>query len=411
MTTIPVSTAETQQLTRPAGIPEHQLPAADLRAAVLQLARVIPARSSNPILTRAVLRSADELLTLSGTDLSTNWSETVSVPGLPPFEVAVDARRLAQFVGLLGKKGMVPFGVDMEARRLEVYAEDAGTLLRAEVHVATDHPMSGPLYGPMFQPDLVLPAGELATALRAVLYASGKDSFQAVFRGVCFHQRDGESEVAASNGYQVAAYRLSAPVPYMIIPHQDVRRLLTRFQGLPADLEVRAEVLAWQPHPEDQPDMVMPASQVRFVFGDSDVTITCVTGQFPDVDRVFLHGAQAFAEWSRKPLVARLRALQVMTDWNANRPVELTMTGSLMSLRSESDHGEAASTLDLTAPIGGARSVTARYNVDMLLAAVLNAPEDTLRIGIDYREPDDQSKRNIEIQSGNYRAVLVCLRS
>lgn len=410
MTTVPAQTAQTPTPTLPGVIPTSSVPAAALRAAVAQLARVIPARSSNPLLVTMLLRAQGGQLTLSGTNLSVDWSETIAAPDLPDFEVLASARRLAQFMTILGKATDVPLGVDVGRQRLELYAEEAGTLLHMPVRDTDMHPLASPeaeLNQPTYAPDTTLPAGELAAALRSVMYACSRGGFQAVFRGICLHVRDGMAEAVASDGYRVALHRLSAPVPYMVIPRDTAQLLIARLGNLPAETQVHLTVIR---HPAPREGIQLPAERVRITAPGIDVIINCIADQFPDIARVLPTGNQVSAEWARKPLIARLRALQIMVDRNANERIDLVMRGTLLTLTAEGDDGSATSTLDLSEPIGGAPAVKGSYNLQHLLDAAVNATGDTLRIGIKYHDPKAEHDRVLEIQSGNTRAVMVSLR-
>lgn len=394
---------DTPTQTPPAVLPPHSVPGAPLRAALAHLGRVIPARSSNPLLTGLLMRAQDGVLTLGGTNLESDWEIKLDAPQMPDFVTAVSAARLGKFLALTGKQARIPLA--LEGRQLALYAEEAGTLLRLPTLDVADFP---PLNFPALpMTAATVPAGELATALRSVLYASSDEAFQAIFRGICVATRaDGLSEVVASDGYRVAIYRLGVALPDMILPRTVVGPLLRRLEAADPAAPIRVAALGLGSDPDQ------PATDLRFDIGE-DTRVRCkgLDGQFPDYDRVMLRGAQVSGEWNRAPLVARLKVLALMADRNANNRVEITQTGTLLTLRAECDAGEAVSALDLDAPLGGAPSVSAAYNLAHLQQAAANAPAGLLRVGIQHTDPKDTTKRTLELQCGNYRAVIVCLRA
>ncbi|MGQ9512259.1 DNA polymerase III subunit beta, partial [Thermodesulfitimonas sp.] len=192
--------------------------------------RAVPSRSPLPVATALLVRAADGKVEVTGSDLE--FIIRCSAPAGGVYregEAAIPARQLAEIVRRISDSD-----VEIEATGPNVILTYKG----GEVQLAAFLPEEFPLLGDQAEATEVLELGaDFRDALRAVLYAAGKDELRPVFTGVQVQVIDGILTLAATDGHRLAVYEMAARgqgVTESLIPAKalrEVERVLTQTGG------------------------------------------------------------------------------------------------------------------------------------------------------------------------------------
>ncbi|GGI87023.1 DNA polymerase III subunit beta [Deinococcus wulumuqiensis] len=352
-----------------------------LTDALSLLERVIPTRSSNPLLTALHVAATDSGLTLSGTSLEIDLQATVPAEVKAPEDFTVPAHLFAQVVRNLGGEL-----VELTLSGAELTVRSAGSDFKLQTGDRDSYP---PLTFPD-APGVSLSAADLARALGSVRYAASNEAFQAVFRGLKLERNAGTLRAAASDGYRVALcdVRSDAPeAPPLIIPARSVDELLRLLK----DGTVR---------------LLPGEGQLTVITDRARMNLKLLDGDFPDYERVIPKEIKLTATLPAAALKEAVGRVAVLADKNANNRVEFLIQDGALTLTAEGDYGRAQDTLSVTQG-GTEQAMSLAFNARHVLDA-LGAIDGDVRLSFSGStspavfEPAGDS---------GYRAVMVTLRA
>lgn len=286
------------------------------------LERVIPSRSSNPLLTALKVQASTTGLTLSGTNLEIDLSCFVPAEVHSPKDFVVPAHLFGQIVRNLG--GEI---VELEITGNELAVRSGGSDFKLQTGELEAYP---PLSFPSHA-DVSLNAEELARSFSSVRYAASNEAFQAVFRGIKLEHRPEGARVVASDGYRVAIRDFPADGDgrNLIIPARSVDELIR----------------------------ILRDGEARFTYGEGMLSVTTdrvrmnlklLDGDFPDYERVIPRDIKLQITLPATALKEAVNRVAVLADKNANNRVEFLVSEGKLRLAAEGDYGRAQDTLDVT---------------------------------------------------------------
>ncbi|ANC70347.1 MULTISPECIES: DNA polymerase III subunit beta [Deinococcus] len=307
------------------------------------LERVIPSRSSNPLLTALKVETSEGGLTLSGTNLEIDLSCFVPAEVQQPENFVVPAHLFAQIVRNLGGEL-----VELELSGQELSVRSGGSDFKLQTGDIEAYP---PLSFPA-QADVSLDGGELSRAFSSVRYAASNEAFQAVFRGIKLEHHGESARVVASDGYRVAIrdFPASGDGKNLIIPARSVDELIR----------------------------VLKDGEARFTYGDGMLTVTTdrvkmnlklLDGDFPDYERVIPKDIKLQVTLPATALKEAVNRVAVLADKNANNRVEFLVSEGTLRLAAEGDYGRAQDTLSVTQG-GTEQAMSLAFNARHVLDAL-----------------------------------------
>ncbi|KQR15633.1 DNA polymerase III subunit beta [Deinococcus sp. Leaf326] len=285
------------------------------------LERVIPNRSSNPLLTALKVEASETGLTLSGTNLEIDLSCFVPAEVQSPQDFVVPAHLFSQIVRNLGGEL-----VELELSGAELAVRAGGSDFKLQTgDLAAYPPLTFPTHA-----DVSLDGGELARAFSSVRYAASNEAFQAVFRGIKLEHRAESARVVASDGYRVAIrdFPASGEGRNLIVPARSADELIR----------------------------VLRDGEARFTYGDGQLSVTTdrvrmnlklLDGDFPDYERVIPKDIKLQVTLPATALKEAVSRVAVLADKNANNRVEFLVSEGKLRLAAEGDYGRAQDTLDV----------------------------------------------------------------
>jgi len=318
------------------------------------LERVIPSRSSNPLLTSVLVVADTGGLTLSGTNLEIDLRCFVPAEVPQGASFVAPAHLFAQIVRNL--PGEI---VTLELRGVQLVMQAGGSDFNLQ---------TGDLAA---YPDLTFPdttdaeidSAELARSLDSVRYAASNEAFQAVFRGLKVEQHQEKVRVVASDGFRLALRDFTVPNTdqaerTLIVPARSADELVRMLRDGPAALTYG--------------DGMLGVRTDRFA-----MTVKLLDGDFPDYERVIPKDIKMKVTLSAATLREAVSRVAVLADKNANNRVECVFTRSSdgdftpgrLTLEAEGDYGRAQDVL--SAETSGTESaLTVGYNAKYLLDAL-----------------------------------------
>ncbi|KIX84432.1 DNA polymerase III subunit beta [Thermus filiformis] len=390
-----------------------QLDKKTLAEALALLERVIPSRSSNPLLTylslalpAAIPDGKGGALVLTGTNGEVDLRLFVLPSGREPVlgsgHVLIPAAPLAQVVRNLPGE--------------EVLLEVEGELSLASASFQTRFAVADPegFPEPLFpEPRLRLKAQDLLRALTHVRYAASNEEYRAIFRGIQLEFSEGGLRAVASDGYRLAVYDLKgAPVlersAKLVVPARSV------------DEVVRVLKAVASPGDSDEVDLGFAEGTLGLSLAPKErplgvrMAVRLMEGEFPDYERVIPKEYVLEAEVEADTLRESLKRVSVLADRQNHRvdlffesasPLGEAREGRL-TLSAEGDYGKGREELPVRA---SGVAMTVSFNARYLLDA-LGPLEGPVRLRLSGAQTPAVVSGGGEGEPDGYLAVVVPLR-
>jgi DNA polymerase-3 subunit beta len=343
------------------------------------LERIVPSRSSNPLLTSLKVEATPGGLTLSGTNLEIDMACVVPAEVDRDAAFVVPAHLFAQIVRSLGGEF-----VELALNGSELAVQAGGSNFKLQTGELDAYPqLSFPT-----RADTSFDAKELARSLSSVRYAASTEAFQAVFRGIKIESRADRARVVASDGFRLALRDFEA--------HGDHRNLI-----LPA-------------RSADEVVRVVRDGEVGVSYGEGTMgiitdrvkmNVKLMDGEFPDYERVIPSDVRLRITLSASALKDAVNRVAVLADKNANNRVEFLISEGQLQLAAEGDYGRAQDTLAVMQD-GSEPAMSLGFNAKYVLDALGPIDGDAELL---FSGPTSPAMFKAH-QGGGYLAVVVPLR-
>jgi DNA polymerase III subunit beta len=315
----------------------------NLNRALSSVARVANSRGTLPILANVLIKTSNNRLSLSATNLDIAITHYIGAKVKEEGSITVPARLMQDFVGSL------PDGVielDLQETKLHVTTEQYQSVVNGIV--ADDFPVMPAI---TVGKNWTLSGNLFKKALQQVVFAASGDETRPVLTGVLLQTLGGVLAMAATDSYRLAEKQLgkSKEDIGLLIPASAMHDLL-RVLG-DSDEEIRVT------H-DDQ--------QVLFQVGDIELVTRLVDGKYPDYRKLIPKNFTAQATLKRADLINVTKVSSLFARESAGS-VTIELSEGQLSIRSvASQLGENIATA--TAKVTGSGSITlnSRYLLDAL---------------------------------------------
>lgn len=339
----------------------------DLSRALDIAQRAVPT-ATMPIITCVLLQAEGETLTIVATNLDMGLVLRCPADVTEPGTVAVPAKVFRRLVS-----SVVGDVVRIESSETFIALECGRNKTKLQTQDADDFP---PLPKAPAEPDIVLHAWMLKSALGRVLHAVAQDDVWPVLAGVLFDVRYGSLTVVAADGYQLAQARLFTETAYpdevsVIVPGRTVRELV---RLLADDEDVGFSLVENQQH--------------LIIRGDNwELSSRLVAGKYPNYEQRIPERYMTRIEIDRRELMAALRAVRVVADQSQGHVRFKAGNGRLILSALSSDVGEASEAIEATITANGSDALGEFGLNGQMLSGILAAlPGD--RVTVDGTAPD-----------------------
>ncbi|WP_117237756.1 DNA polymerase III subunit beta [Thermus sediminis] len=377
------------------------LPKTLLAERIAFLERVIPSRSSNPLLTYLGLAAEREALVLFGSngevDLEVRFSAQVAGEG----QYLVPSQPFFQLVrSLPGETVELNLGTELllSSGRFSTRLGLASPEGYPEL-LFPDPETSG---SGIFTQQADLSAEELQRALVHVRYAASSEEYRAIFRGVQLEFSERGLRAVASDGYRLALFDLPRPQPFtkkVVVPARSVDEVVRVLKGA----GVGEAVLALGPG-------TLGLAVRQGGQGVLRLAVRLMEGEFPDYERVIPKEFPLKAVLEVEPFREALKRVSVLAD-KQNHRVDLLFQEGRALLSAEGDYGKGQEEVPVNlegTPMGLAYN--ARYLLEALapLSGQVGQPQEG-HVQLLFSGPSSPTLIR-PLGEGGYRAVVVPLR-
>ncbi len=264
--------------------------------------RVVPTKSTLPVLSNVLLSARDGELQLAATNLELAVAHKVPAAIEREGAITLPARLLSDYVALLDHGQKV--SLDLNERTHKVHLACG----RYEANIAgidaEDFPPIPKVSGGA---SFTMDASALKEAIAQVVFAAAPDDTRPVLAGVLMRLGSGELTLAAADGFRLAVRTVELPESpelQMIVPARTLSEVARLLPGGEAE-EVVASAT------ENQ-------NQVHFAFNKTEITSRLIEGQFPDYQRIIPNETKTNVTISTTDLLRATRAAAVFARDNSN---------------------------------------------------------------------------------------------
>jgi DNA polymerase-3 subunit beta len=372
---------------------EVRIPKRTLAEGLSILERIIPSRSSNPILTYLPIELSDQGLILRGTNGEVDIEVKLPAEIQGSGQVLVPAQTFSQIVrSAPGELVELIFGQGAEG------AKSAGE--RLELHSGAFNTQFSTT-SPDGYPELsftvpgsgagaveTIAASRLAQAITRVRYAASTEEYRAIFRGVQLEMSSAGLRSVASDGFRLARYDLPMQLQTrkLVIPARSADEIVRVFKD--AQGEVAFAV--------GEGTLTLVGEAVR-------MSVKLMEGEFPDYARVIPQSFVLEATLTAEALRESLKRVAVLSDRNNHR-VNLLFNNGKLDIDAEGDYGRGREELNIDS--SGESQLMVAYNAQYLIDALVPI-EGAVRIKLSG--PTSPSVVQA-IEDTGYLAVVVPLR-
>ncbi|MCL4357646.1 DNA polymerase III subunit beta [Patescibacteria group bacterium] len=319
----------------------------NLNQALSSVGRVASGRNTLPILSNVLIKTANNRLSLSATNLDIAIVHYIGAKISEEGSITVPARLMQDFVSSL------PAGVielELTNTKLKVTTEQYHSVVNGIV--ADDFPVMPTISnGTTWKLDGSL----LKKGLQQTVFAASSDETRQVLTGVFLHTQDTKLYVAATDSYRLAEKDLGKNTEdvKMLVPASamnDLLRIMGDFEG--------------------EVNITHDGQQVLFQVGDVELTARLVEGNYPDYQKLIPSEFASSIQLSRADFVNVTKVSSLFARESAGSvTIELDSKTSSLNIRSvASQIGENTATATGKVVGDGSITLNSRYLLDALQA-------------------------------------------
>jgi len=319
----------------------------NLNRALNSVARVANSRGTLPILANVLIKTSNNRLSLSATNLDIAITHYIGAKVSEEGSITVPARLMQDFVSSL-PEGVIE--LDLQETKLHVTTNQYQSVVNGIV--ADDFPVmpaissgnSWTLDGALFK-----------RGLQQVVFAASSDETRPVLTGVLLQTLGGKLYMAATDSYRLAEKQLGAN-------KQDVQLLI------PAS--AMQDLLRVLGDSDEKIQITHDDQQVLFQVADVELVTRLVEGKYPDYRKLIPEKFTTESKLKRADLINIAKVSSLFARESAGSiTLEADEKSGKLSIRSvASQLGENTATADAKVTGSGSITLNARYLLDALNA-------------------------------------------
>jgi DNA polymerase-3 subunit beta len=319
----------------------------NLNRALNSVARVANARGTLPILANVLIKTSNNRLSISATNLDIAITHYIGAKVSDEGSITVPARLMQDFVSSL-PEGVI--NLDLQETKLHVTTDQYQSVVNGIV--ADDFPVMPTIAkGSTWTID----GAAFKRGLQQVVFAASSDETRPVLTGVLLQTTDGKLYMAATDSYRLAEKRLGTN-------KEDVK-LLIPASALHDLLRVLGDG-------DDKVQVTHDDQQVLFQVGDVELVTRLVDGKYPDYRKLIPEKFETVATLKRTDFVNVTKVSSLFARESAGSvTIEVDEQAGQLSIRSvASQLGENTATATAKATGSGSITLNSRYLLDALNA-------------------------------------------
>lgn len=355
----------------------------NLNRALGSVARVANSRGTLPILSNVLIKTSNNRLSLSATNLDIAITHYIGAKVSEEGSITVPARLMQDFVSSL-PEGVI--SLELEETKLHVTTDQYKSVVNGIM--ADDFPVMPAISAGK---SWTLNGSTLKKGLQQVVFAASSDETRPVLTGVLLITKDGKLNMAATDSYRLAEKNLgkNKEEVQLLIPASAMQDLLRVLGDSVDEVKVTHDDL-----------------QILFQVGDVELVTRLVEGKYPDYHKLIPEKFATTATLKRADFVNVTKVSSLFARESAGSvTIEVDDGSGQLSIRSvASQLGENTATAPAKVVGKGSITLNSRYLLDGLNA--FSSEEVTL--GFNGKlEPTLLS----DPINGDYRHVIMPLKS
>lgn len=320
----------------------------NLNKALSNVARVaISSKNPLPILNNVLLRTVDNRLTISATNLEIAITERIGAKVSTEGALTVPARLFQEYVSSL------PSGtIDLHVKDNKLSISTDGYKSTINGIAADDFPVIPTIEN---KEGWSVAAKEFKKGLQQVLFAAAVDDTRPILTGVYLHTFEGNLYAVATDSYRLAEKKLIANNKdiALLVPSSSLHDLLRIIGDKDEEVRVYAD-----------------AQQALFIVGESELVTRLIDGNYPDYRKLIPNAFQITADVDKGEFVNVTKVAGLFARESAGSIVlKFSEEDKEMNISSvASQLGENSSTINTNVSGSGDISLNSRYLLDALNA-------------------------------------------
>ena len=317
----------------------------NLNRALGAVARVANSRGTLPILANVLIKTSNNRLSLSATNLDIAITHYIGAKVSQEGSITVPARLMQDFVNSL-PEGVIE--LDLQETKLHVNTDQYKSVVNGII--ADDFPsMPSITDGKKWS----IKGDIFKKALQQVAFAASSDETRPVLTGVLLHTLDGKLYMAATDSYRLAEKQLGEN-------KHDIKLLI------PAS--AMHDLLRVLGDNDDEVTVTHDEQQVLFKVGDIELVTRLVDGKYPDYRKLIPAKFETQATLKKADLVNVTKVSSLFARESAGSvTIEQSKAAKQLSIRSvASQLGENTATAPSKVTKDGSITLNSRYMLDSL---------------------------------------------
>lgn len=323
-----------------------QVTQANLNRALGTVARVANTRNQLPILANVLIKTANNRLSISATNLDIAITQYTGAKVAEEGSITVPARLMQDFISSL------PDGVielKLEDTKLHIKTDKYQSVVNGVL--ADDFPVMPAIEG---GETLEIPCAEFKKALQQVVFAASSDESRPVLTGVLLRGSGNKLHIAATDSYRLAektlTIKLAKPVDLLIpaTAMHDLLRILGDAEGVVT--------------------VTYDEQQVLFQVGDVDLLTRLIDGTYPDYQKLIPANFAVTAQLPRSELLNVTKVSSLFARESAGSiTIDVDEASNQLSIHSvASQLGENTASAEGSITGSGTITLNSRYLLDGL---------------------------------------------
>ncbi len=319
----------------------------NLNRALGSVARVANTRSTLPILSNVLIKTINNRLSLSATNLDIAITHFIGAKVEDEGSITVPARLMQDFISSL-PEGVI--NLDLKDNKLHITTDQYNSTVNGIV--ADDFPIMPSISGGK---KWSVKSGVFKKALQQVAFAASNDETRPVLTGVLLQTSDGKLAMAATDSYRLAEKKLGGNKQEinLIVPASAMNDLLRVIDDEDEEINITHN---------DQ--------QVLFQVGDIELVTRLVDGKYPDYQKLIPKKFEHKASLKRADLLNITKVSSLFARESAGSiTIELDEESKKISIKSVATQlGENTAQADAKIKGTGSITLNSKYLVDALNA-------------------------------------------
>ncbi|HEX4774471.1 MAG TPA: DNA polymerase III subunit beta [Candidatus Saccharimonadales bacterium] len=317
----------------------------NLNRALNSVAKVANSRGTLPILANVLIRTSQNRLSLSATNLDIAITHFIGAKVSTEGSITVPARLTQDFVGSL-PDGVI--NIELKDTKLHINTDQYQSVINGIL--ADDFPVMPAIEGGnKWKVDGVT----FKRALQQIGFAASNDETRPVLTGVLLQTIDGKLHMAATDSYRLAEKQLGPQKQdiKLLVPASAMHDLLRTLGDDEADINITHD---------DQ--------QALFKAGDVELVTRLIDGKYPDYQRLIPSSFATTASLKKADLVSVTKVSSLFARESAGSvTIELDEAKQQLSIRSAASQlGENNATAPAKVIGNGNITLNSRYLLDAL---------------------------------------------